>query len=82
MILMMMTTAYNFILLKMEIMFCLHRECSGYSCDQTGAKASDDCGGKMTPGHSLSAQSPRLRFERHPSVHKLFLNIWGEQTIL
>ena len=24
--------------------------------------------------------SPQLRFERHPSVHKVFLNIWGEQN--
>ena len=27
-------------------------------------------------GHAIS--SPQLRFERHLSVHKLFLNTWGE----
>ena len=26
------------------------------------------------------AHSSQLRFERHPSVHTLFLNIWGKQN--
>ena len=29
-------------------------------------------------GHAIS--SPQLRFERHPSVHKLFLNMCGEKN--
>ena len=33
------------------------------------------------PGsHCNTSSGPHLRFERHPSVHLLFLNMWGERT--
>ena len=50
--------AYNSIIMDIEILLCLDIAVTIASCDQTGAKASDDCGEKMTPGHWLRASSP------------------------
>ena len=44
------------------------------------AKASDRQGNGDVRWGSVLSDLPQLRFERHPSVHKLFLNMWNKQN--